>query len=633
MNDTNTLQGESWDLASEYPNAEAPQIEEDLATIARLFGEVERQNAVLRPFVAATAPARSAAERSSAENAPLAQARAAFELLEQAWRLLRDLDTYADCSLSVDSQDAPAQRLLGKLQAVRKRFAEAEAPLRQFLELAPEEVVDAYLADARVAASDFEVRHARKRRHERLPLEQETLVAALGQDGIHAWGRLYDQLSGALTCTVEVEGQQRRMGLAAAGALMLTTDDAQRERAWRAVNTAWEEHSETCAAAINAIAGWRLEMCRRRSRGAMAAQAGRAVHFLDAPARANRIEQATLRTVLGIAEEGRELARRAARAQAKAYGKARYGPWDLRAPAPPAAQTDAGIPYREAVDIVAEAYGDVDPRMGEFVALMAKRRWIEGAVGDRKRPGAYCASFRKSASPRVYMTYAGGLPDVIVLAHELGHAFHDWVMRDLPDCQRAYGMSIAESASTFGEATVRAALLRRARSPAERLAIVWQEAAAASSFLLNIPTRFTFERGFYEARAERPQRPEELKARMSAAWEEWYGDSLAEPDPMFWASKLHFYISDLSFYNFPYLFGYLFSMGVHARREEWGDAFFPRLVALLRDTGRMTAEELAAKHLEVELAHPDFWREILERLRQRIDHFEALVDEAAGAAG
>ena len=630
MDAPSALHGEPWDLASEYPSAEAPEVEQDLAAIAQLLGEVEGQNATLRPFVAAAPTPAAGLDSSAAAEPLLGAAQAAFGLLEQARRLLRDLGTYADCSLSVDSQDAPAQRLLGKLQAVSKRFAEAEAPLKQFLELASDEVVDAYLADDRVSASGFEVRQARKHRHERLPLEQETLAAALGQDGIHAWGRLYDQLNGALTCTVEVDGEARRMGLAAAGALMLSADDALRERAWRAVNQAWEGHSETCAAAINAIAGWRLEMCRRRGRGAAANHAGRSVHFLDAPRHANRVEPETLRTVLGVAGEGRELARRAARAQARAYGKERYGPWDLRAPAPPAAQAADGISYRQAIDIVAEAFGEVDARMGEFVTMMAKRRWIEGTVGDRKRPGAYCAGFRKSASPRVYMTYSGGLSDVIVLAHELGHAFHAWVMRDLPDCQRAYGMAIAESASTFGEATVRAALLGRARTPAERLAIVWQEAAAVSSFLLNIPARFTFERGFYEARAERPQRPDELKARMSAAWEEWYGDSLAEPDPMFWASKLHFYISDLSFYNFPYLFGYLFSLGVHARRDEWGDAFFPRLVALLRDTGRMTAEELAAKHLQVNLARPDFWRETLARLRGRVDHFEALVDEAAG---
>ena len=526
----------------------------------------------------------------------------------------------------MDSGDEGAQALRGRLQSYRKRFAELAEPLSQFLDRASDEVVEAWLADEATAPARFSVEHSRKRRHELLGIEEETLATGLAEDGIHAWGRLYDQLSGTLTCEVTLGNEPRTMGLAEASGLMLKPDDALRENAWRAINGAWEEHAESCAAAINAITGWRLEMCRRRSRG------GRAVHFLDAPLHLNRVSRATLDTLLGVATEAVPLARRAARLQARAYGRERYGPWDQRAPAPAAGEVgdgDAPIAYGEAVDLIAASYGSVAPRMGEFVRMMAERRWIEGTVGERKRPGAYCTGFDKSRTPRVYMTYTGGASDVITLAHELGHAYHSWVMRDLPDCQRRYGMSLAETASTFGEAIVRDDLLGRAVSPAEELAIVWEEASALVAFILNIPARFDFEKGFCEARAERPLRPAELNEMMSAAWKKWYGDSLAEPDPLFWASKLHFYISGLSFYNFPYLFGYLFSLGVYARRDELGDEFFPRYEALLRDTGRMTAEDLAAKHLDVDLSRPDFWRGTVEMLATRIDRFEELVDQVA----
>ena len=161
------------------------------------------------------------------------------------------------------------------------------------------------------------------------------------------------------------------------------------------------------------------------------------------------------------------------------------------------------------------------------------------------------------------MTYSGSTSDVITLAHELGHALHFWVMRDLPECQRRYGMSLAETASTLGETAVRNALLEKSVANAEKLNIMWEELSAFTTFMLNIPTRFEFEKRLYELRAEKPLRPDELRQIMSDSWLEWYGDSISEPDPMFWASKLHFYISGLSFYNFPYLFGYLFSLGVY----------------------------------------------------------------------
>lgn len=611
------IQGESWDLTTEYPAADSAELEADLAKLGGLLDEIGTRNAVLE----------AALERAPAlavEDAGvlIAEARAAFQLVERASVLIHDADGYAQCRLSVDSQDAAAQALLGRLQAVEKRFAVAAAPMSQFLDLVPDAVVEAYLDDPAVEASRFAVSHSRQRRHELLPLDQETLVSSLSQDGIHAWARLYDQLSGTLACEVQVECKIRKLGLAEASGLLLAPDDALRESAWRAINAVWDEHAESCAAAINAIAGWRLEMCRRRSKP------DRAVHFLDAPLHMNRIHKETLDAVLGAAEEGVPLARRAARLQAKAYGKTRYGPWDQRAPAPIApGSEDQPIPYAEAVELIAESYGSVAPEMGEFVHMMANNKWVEGTVGDRKRPGAFCTGFLKSRTPRVYMTYTGGASDVITLAHELGHAFHAWAMRDLPESQRSYGMSIAETASTFGESVVRDALLARAQTPAAKLAIVWEEASALVAFVLNIPTRFAFERSFYEARAERPQRPEELKAMMSKAWEDRYGDCLAEPDALFWANKQHFYISGLSFYNFPYLFGYLFSLGVYARRDAFGDAFFERYKALLRDTGRMTAEELAAKHLDVELAAPDFWRDTLAVLETRIDAFESLVDE------
>ena len=618
------VQGSSWDIASEYPAPDSREIEEDLARLTSLLDEIERLNAGLCRLADATRDL-----SVPAAGAGIAAARRAFALREEAARLLRDPGVYANCLLSVDSSDDRAQALRGRLQSYRKRFAELAEPLSQFLDRAPDEVVEAWLADEATAPARFSVEHSRKRRHELLGIEEETLAAALAEDGIHAWGRLYEQLSGTLTCEVMVRNEPRTMGIAEASGLMLKADDALRESAWRAVNGAWGEHAESCAAAINAISGWRLEMCRRRSRG------GRPVHFLDAPLHLNRISRATLDTVLGIAAEAVPFARRAARLQARAYGRERYAPWDQRAPAPATAVATEGeaaapIPYEEALDIVVASYRSVDPRMGDFVNMMVERRWIEGTVGERKRPGAYCTGFDKSRTPRVYMTYTGGASDVITLAHELGHAFHSWVMRDLPDCQRRYGMSLAETASTFGEAVVRDALLDRAGTPADELAIVWQEASALVAFILNIPARFDFENELYEARTERPLRPAELNEKMSAAWEKWYGDSLAEPDPLFWMSKLHFYISGLSFYNFPYLFGYLFSLGVHARREGFGDAFFPRYEALLRDTGRMTAEDLAATHLEADLTRPDFWRDTVAMLESRVDRFEELVDRTFG---
>ena len=600
------LQGPAWDLSSEYNGVADPQLDSDLHALERELHAADELNAAL-----------------SGENAVAAAQQIARHGIT-AQRLLANVSTYAHCLLSVDSQDDGAQRLNGRLQSYRKRYGDVFEPLAQFLDDASETDIAAYLADDEIRPSEFLVRHGRLRRHENLTLAEESLVNGLSQDGIHAWGNLYDQLAGTLQCDVTVGNELRRMGLAEASGLLSSADDGQRRAAWQGINSAWETQDESCAACLNAIAGWRLEMCKQRSRE-------QNVHFLHAPVHMNRISQATLETLMAVAQEYRPLAQQAAALQGKAYGRTGFGPWDVRAPAPVVGDATApAIAFEEAVAIIADAYGQVDSSMRDFVHMMIAERWVEGTRGPRKSPGAYCTGFAKSRTPRVYMTYTGGQSDVITLAHELGHALHSWVMRDLPESQTSYGMSLAETASTFGETLVRDALLARAQTLQQRLDIVWEEMSAFTAFLLNIPARFEFERNFYAARAERPLRPQELKELMSQAWQTWYGDALQEPDPMFWASKLHFYISGLSFYNFPYLFGYLFSLGVYAQRANWGSDFYARYVALLRDTGRMTAEDLAQQHLGVRLDAPDFWRNTLESIRPRVAVFEQVVGEVAG---
>ena len=604
------MAGPSWNLSTEYASTDDAQIKADLSDLSRLLDEAESHN-------------------ESLTRQDVGAAQTVTKLRESAAKLLANVSTYSSCLLSVDSQDEGAQRLGGELLKFRKRMGDVFEPLSQFIDQADQDAIEQYLADPDVEPSSFLVRHSRERAHENLSLSEESLVNGLSQDGIHAWGRLYDQLAGSLTCDVTVGNEEKTMGLAEASGLLLSGEDHQRKSAWQGINAAWEANDESTAACLNAIAGWRLEMCKQRSRS-------QDVHYLDAPTHMNRISRKTLDTLLKVAEQAKPISQRAARLQARAYGKDGFGPWDLRAPAPSIGEADEStIEFDDAVALIADAYAEVDPSMGDFVRMMQDEGWIEGTIGPRKSPGAYCTQFAKSRTPRIYMTYTGGQSDVITLAHELGHAYHSWVMRDLPASQLSYGMSLAETASTFGETLVKNALLNQAQTTQDKLNILWEEMSGFTAFLLNIPARFEFEKRFYDARTERPLRPQEIKELMSEAWQNWYGEALAEPDPMFWASKLHFYISELSFYNFPYLFGYLFSLGVYAQKvaggEKGGEEFFDRYVALLRDTGRKKAEDIAQVHLGASLETPEFWTATITHLEKRVDVFEELLNEIEAA--
>ena len=215
--------------------------------------------------------------------------------------------------------------------------------------------------------------------------------------------------------------------------------------------------------------------------------------------------------------------------------------------------------------------------------------------------------------------------NVLTLAHELGHAWHNWVMRDLPRYKTYYSMTLAETASIFGETLVRDALLAQANTPEEKLEIAWEDGAAAITFLLNIPARFTFEQKLVEARKQGFIVADTLKSMMRESWQHWYEASLSSYDEMFWASKLHFSIASLSFYNYPYLFGYLFSLGIYAQKERYGEAFNDLYTTLLRDTGSMTAENLVQHHLEQDIRQPEFWNASLDIVDRAVGQLEALT--------
>jgi oligoendopeptidase F len=244
--------------------------------------------------------------------------------------------------------------------------------------------------------------------------------------------------------------------------------------------------------------------------------------------------------------------------------------------------------------------------------MVIANRWVEAEDRPNKRPGAFCTGFPDSGQTRVFMTYSGTSSNVSTLAHELGHAFHQYVMEDLPPFAQNYAMNVAETASTLAELIVSDASLKAASNKEERIALLDEKVERAVSFFMNIHARFIFETNFYEERKQGLVSVERLNQLMTEAQRTAYKDALAEYHPHFWASKLHFYITEVPFYNFPYTFGFLFSSGIYATALAQGSSFEDHYIALLRDTGRMQVEELAKRHLGVDLTKPDFWQRAVD---------------------
>ncbi|HPE89068.1 MAG TPA: M3 family oligoendopeptidase [Spirochaetales bacterium] len=611
--------GPAWDLSGEYPAIGSAEFAADLAAVKEAIASLEAAGQSLAGHVE-KAPGLD----PIADAGTVAELARTMDRVDEAGATLRNLSVYVNCVLSTNGSDAEAAATRGYLSSLRAALGAAEAPLVLVLKLCPEQFFAAFCSLPGMARFRFALAQERKARARALPLPAERAIATMSADGLHAWGGLYDAITGTLRCrALGPDGSESTVGLAKAASLLKRPERRVRESAWRGINAALSEHRHSLAAILNSIAGWRGAEGGLRSH----TEPG---HYLDESLRQNRLSRATLEAMMGVIRESRELGRRALRAQAGLYGVERLGPWDILAPAPLAdGTTPAGIPFDRGLETVKRAYASVHPSMGDFVGRMAASGRVEGRVEDGKRPGAYCTEFPKSRSQFVYTTYQGALSELSTLAHELGHAYHCEAMRDIPLAESEYPMALAETASTFAETVLGEMLASEASDDAERLELAWSDAQDAATFLVNIPARFEFESRFYERRPSGPVGPDELRSVMRDAWAEWYGDSLSEYDEWYWASKLHFHKTAVSFYNYPYSFGYLFSLGVYARRPELGDGFHDAYVALLRDTGRMEVEELAARHLGVDLTQPDFWRASVAIVEKKVERFEDLARRVA----
>ncbi len=593
-----------WELNSEYPGFESDAFTGDLTRVQELIKELN-----------ACAP-------GLAGDDALAEAQRMAVLQKEGDLLLYNLSSYAYLNRSTDLKNTEARKALDHLRKLGVKLTQSLQPLQQFVLRATDDVFADFLSAPELKDSVFYYQHQRELSSTLLPLPHENLVSGLQLDGHHAWGHLYTNLSGSIEHDIEHEGQTRTVGVAHLLSMLSDKKEATRKVAYEGLHTVFGTHQETCAAILNALAGWRLEMCERRSHITP-------VDFMSAPLHSNRMRRGTLNTMIDTAREHRGLGQKMLKLQAQLLHKDTFAPWDDMAPAPEL-ETTPPLPFEKAMDIIVDAFNEVDPSMGQFARMMQEKQWIDAAPLPHKTPGAFCAGFPKSRTPRVLMTYLGSASNLTTLAHELGHAFHSWVMRDMPLRETRYPMCLAETASTFAETVVRNYMLRQAKTPEEKLPILWEEVSAIPRFLINLPVRYEFERTFYENRSQKAFTAEDFKTLMGDTWKEWYGDAMTDTNNMFWATKLHFYMAERSFYNFPYTFGYLFSQGIYAQREAKGSNFFGFYTDLLRDTGRMQVEPLVQKHFQLPLDTPVFWEQCIRILENYAHQFETLVQEIKG---
>ncbi|MBL3642292.1 M3 family oligoendopeptidase [Bacillus sp. RHFB] len=457
----------------------------------------------------------------------------------------------------------------------------------------------------------FVLNERREKAKEKLSVKEESLITHLAMDGFEGWSQMYDTIVGSMT--IPYKGEKLSVGQAANK--FSDPDERARKELFTAWEQAWEEKSDLFARTLNHLAGFRLSVNEKRGWD----------DILKEPLEIGRMKKETLESMWNVIADHKEPLVRFLKRKAELLDLDEISWADLDAPLAVTAESKV-MDYQEGADFIIQQFAKFGSQLANFTQKAFEDSWIEAEDRPGKRPGGFCTGFPLNKQSRIFMTYSGTPSNVSTLAHELGHAFHSYAMRDIHPLNRSYAMNVAETASTFAEMVVADAAVKEAANEEEKLVLLEDKIQRSVALLMNIHARYLFETRFYDERKQGYVSAERLNELMVDAQKEAYGDALSDYNPTFWASKLHFYITGVPFYNFPYTFGYLFSLGIYANALKEPEGFEEKYIALLKDTGSMKVEDLAEKHLGVDLKTRDFWEEAVNACMEDVEEFMRLTD-------
>lgn len=517
------------------------------------------------------------------------------------------------------TNDKHASVVMGQIIDLMSQFEKMQTVfMKKIVTIADDRWQNLLEKDEELSKVAFALNEIRREGKRLLSEKEEAIFTELSKDGLTAWSNLYDTTVSIMTIPyTDNDGKTTELSIGQAMNRMYADPDSKvRKQLFMKWEEAWTKFAPIFADTLNHLAGYRLTVQKFHGRES----------FLDEPLKYNRMSKQTLEAMWQAVEQNKEPFIKFLQQKAKVLGMEKLGWQDVDAPVVLGKEKAHQFTYEEACDFIIENFATFGPKLSSFAEQALKNRWVEAEDRPYKRPGGYCEELPELEESRIFMTFTGSSSDVSTLAHELGHAFHSYVMKDLPRLNRNYAMNVAETASTFAETIVASATVNQAKTNEEKVTLLNAKLENATAMFLNIHARFLFETAFYEERQKGIVSEERLNELMLEAQKKAYCDSLSSWHPHFWCSKLHFFIDDVPFYNFPYTFGYLFCLGIYGEFLKNPEGFEERYIALLKDTGSMKVEELAMKHLGVDLTKKEFWESGIKLIAKDVEQFICLTN-------
>ena len=519
---------------------------------------------------------------------------------------------------SEDVNNEEVTPLIDKIQSLDVKAAQISQLLQKKLASLSDDAFEKLITEPSLHKIIFSLNEQRHFGQELLDDNEEAIIAEMNLEGLSAWSNHYSTLVSSVQVDFkDNEGNPKTLSAGQADNEILgNADPKYRAELMPKWEEAWGDKQNLFADTLNHVSGSRLLDYRFHGTD----------DFLKYPLELNRMSQKTLDTMWKVVDANKDVLIDFLNRKAQLIGKEQIGWEDVAAPLNIGDGEVKTFTYDEAAEFIIKQFNSFSPKMAQLAQRAFENQWIEAENRPGKEPGGYMESLPETGESRIFLTFTGSPNDASTIAHELGHAFHSSVMNELPYFRQDYAMNVAETASTFGELIVSDANVKEAQTDEEKINLLNAKMDNPVAMFLNIHARFIFEKKFYEKRKDGVLTASEINDLMLDAQKEAYDNSLSTYSTHFWESKMHFYFDDVPFYNFPYTFGYLFSLGIYAKAQE-SDNFEDQYIALLQDTANMSTEELAMKHLGVDLTKPDFWEDGVKLIQKDVDEFIRLTEK------
>ena len=580
-----------WSLTGLYAGFDDPALGADLAACQALVAEF-------------------AAFSETLEGEPAQVALCAIRSMEQGEELLSKVGAYAGLCMAANAKDEAAAACMGKVLALSSSVTGPQTLVRRYL--AAQDIDAMIAAEPELEPFRYLLECIKDDDQYLLSAQEEQLMAMYAISGSSAW----DDMRNYLTASVPVTYRGEITNLSDIRNKAYDPDPAVRKDAYEAELACYDRIRDAVAFSLNSIKLEVLNRCRLKGFESP----------LDEALHQSRMKAETLDALLTAMVEYMPRFRDYLKAKARYLGHENGLPWyDLFAPM---GGNDRKYTTQEARDYLLGIFSQFDASEAQMIARAFDESWIDFFPRDGKSGGAFCAEVYSLKQSRILTNFDGQFGDIVTLAHELGHAFHNQQVFGNSILNTQYSMPVAETASTFNEILTMKTAIAQEQDPQVKLALLESRLMDTTQIICDIYSRYLFEKAVFDNRDEGFLFPDRLCQLMLDAQREAYGDGL-DPDclhPYMWVCKSHYYSGSLSYYNWPYAFGGLFGMGLYAKYRQQGPAFVPLYKKMLNATATSSVEDAAAI-AGIDVTDPDFWRMSLDAVAQEIDEFIALTEQ------